>query len=43
MVDHGFDLAYNLDHEQAIDVLKQAAAQDPASSAPSAPWPRSPG
>jgi len=31
-VDQGFDLAYNLDHEQAIDVLKQAAAQDPANS-----------
>jgi tetratricopeptide (TPR) repeat protein len=31
-LEHGFDLAYNLDHEQALDVLKQAAAQDPSSS-----------
>jgi tetratricopeptide (TPR) repeat protein len=27
----GFDLAYNLDHEQALDVLTKAAAQDPNS------------
>jgi tetratricopeptide (TPR) repeat protein len=31
-IQHGFDLAYNLDHEQALDAMKQAAAQDPASS-----------
>lgn len=31
-VDHGFDLAYNLDYEEAVDVLKKAAAQDPSSS-----------
>src|SRR5689334_21245255 len=28
-VQHGFDLAYNLDHEQALDALSKAAAQDP--------------
>src|SRR5689334_7711274 len=31
-VERGFDLAYNLDHEQALAVLKQASAQDPSSS-----------
>ena len=31
-IQHGFDLAYNLDHEQALDAMKQAAAQDPTSS-----------
>jgi tetratricopeptide (TPR) repeat protein len=31
-IQHGFNLAYNLDHEQALDALKQAAAQDPDSS-----------
>jgi tetratricopeptide (TPR) repeat protein len=28
-VKHGFDLAYNLDHEEALAVLSKAAAQDP--------------
>jgi tetratricopeptide (TPR) repeat protein len=28
-VQQGFDYAYNLDHEQALTILKQAAAQDP--------------
>jgi tetratricopeptide (TPR) repeat protein len=28
-VRRGFDLAYNLDHEEALDVLSKAAAQDP--------------
>src|SRR5262249_55069149 len=31
-IEHGFDLAYNLDYVEAVDVLKQAAVQDPASS-----------
>jgi tetratricopeptide (TPR) repeat protein len=31
-VQQGFDLAYNLDHEQALGVLRQAATQDPGNS-----------
>jgi tetratricopeptide (TPR) repeat protein len=31
-VQRGFELAYNLDHEEALDVLTRAAAQDPNDS-----------
>jgi tetratricopeptide (TPR) repeat protein len=31
-IEHGFDLAYNLDYEQAVDVLTKAATQDPSNS-----------
>src|SRR5262249_19066807 len=31
-LERGFDLAYNLDYDEAVDVLKKAATQDPSNS-----------